>query len=180
MAMPERKLNIGGYRYAAFGFEQDEEVSGEGNSYSTYFRQYDPRLGRWKSPDPVIHPWESDYVAFRDNPILYVDPSGDDAAAVVQAVGDFLQEVGGAIAEAAKEAWGELNTVEPSANGRVGLIPSYTIIDGTLIYHLAKINTTFNISVKNLLDERYIVTRRPQGIRVGLPRFVTAGFKFNF
>jgi Fe(3+) dicitrate transport protein len=74
----------------------------------------------------------------------------------------------------------ELNTVEPSANGRVGLIPSYTIIDGTLIYHLAKINTTFNISVKNLLDERYIVTRRPQGIRVGLPRFVTAGFKFNF
>ncbi len=74
----------------------------------------------------------------------------------------------------------ELNTVEPSANGRIGLIDAYTLIDVNLFYHLAKINTTFNISVKNITDERYIVSRRPQGIRVGLPRFITAGFKFGF
>ena len=32
-----------------------------------------------------------------------------------------------------------------------------------------------SISVKYLFDERYIVSRRPQGIRVGLPRFITMG-----
>lgn len=74
----------------------------------------------------------------------------------------------------------QINSVEPSNNGRNGIIPAYTIIDGTLLYHAKKINTTFNVSIKNLLDERYITTRRPQGIRVGLPRFITAGFKFNF
>lgn len=74
----------------------------------------------------------------------------------------------------------ELNTVTPSANGRNGVIDAYTTIDATLLYHWKKINTTFNLSVKNMTDERYIVSRRPQGIRVGLPRFITAGFKFNF
>jgi Fe(3+) dicitrate transport protein len=39
---------------------------------------------------------------------------------------------------------------------------------------------SFHAAVKNLTDERYIVSRRPQGIRVGLPRFVTAGVDFNF
>lgn len=74
----------------------------------------------------------------------------------------------------------ELNTVAPSNNGRNGVIDAYTTIDATLLYHWEKINTTFNLSVKNITDERYIVSRRPQGIRVGLPRFITAGFKFNF
>ncbi|WP_107038358.1 RHS repeat-associated core domain-containing protein [Brumimicrobium mesophilum] len=54
------------------------EVSGDGNSYTTQFRQYDPRLGRWKSLDPLmkIQPWYSPYVAFNNNPIYFVDPTG--------------------------------------------------------------------------------------------------------
>jgi Fe(3+) dicitrate transport protein len=39
---------------------------------------------------------------------------------------------------------------------------------------------SLSLAVKNLLDERYIVSRRPQGIRVGLPRFITAGLDFKF
>lgn len=72
------------------------------------------------------------------------------------------------------------NSVAPAANGREGLIPSYYLIDATARYKAEKINTLFTLSVKNLLDERYIVTRRPQGIRAGLPRMITAGIKYNF
>jgi len=74
----------------------------------------------------------------------------------------------------------ELNTVEPSMNGRIGEIPSYFVIDAVMSYKVARWNSDFNLSVKNITDERYISTRRPQGVRVGLPRLVTAGFEFNF
>src|SRR5688572_9579375 len=66
------------YRYSYNGMEKDDEVSGNGNSYTTQFRQYDPRLGRWKSLDPMMaeFPSTSAYVAFDNNPIYYVDPYG--------------------------------------------------------------------------------------------------------
>lgn len=81
MVMPGRNWTASGtdkYRYAYNGMEQDNEISGNRNSYTTEFRQYDPRLGRWKSLDPLMaqFPWMSPYVAFNNNPILYVDPSG--------------------------------------------------------------------------------------------------------
>ena len=43
-----------------------------------------------------------------------------------------------------------------------------------------KANTQVSCSVKNVTDERYIYTRRPQGIRVGLERmfFVSVRKKF--
>lgn len=81
MVMPERNWtssSAGNYRYAYNGMEQDPETSGNGNSYTTEFRQYDPRLGRWKSLDPLMaqFPWQSPYCAFDNNPIYYVDPYG--------------------------------------------------------------------------------------------------------
>ncbi len=73
------------------------------------------------------------------------------------------------------------NSVEPDPNGRSGLLPAYHILDGGLTYRLRKkVNTLFSVSVKNITDERVIVTRRPQGIRVNLPRMVTAGVTVNF
>ncbi|MCR9254448.1 MAG: hypothetical protein NXI20_28800, partial [bacterium] len=81
MVMPGRNWTASGaeaYRYAYNGMEQDNEVSGNGNSYTTEFRQYDPRLGRWKSLDPLMKqfPYLSPYCAFDNNPIFYVDPYG--------------------------------------------------------------------------------------------------------
>jgi RHS repeat-associated protein len=78
MPMPQRTTDLGTYRYAYNGMELDNEVSGTGNSYTTEFRQYDPRLGRWKSLDPLMakFPWMSPYVAFDNNPVFYVDPYG--------------------------------------------------------------------------------------------------------
>jgi uncharacterized protein RhaS with RHS repeats len=45
------------------------QLYGDGNLYETPFRNYDPRLGRWLSPDPIQHPWQGSYTAFNNNPI---------------------------------------------------------------------------------------------------------------
>ncbi|MFC0263949.1 TonB-dependent receptor domain-containing protein [Fontibacter flavus] len=74
----------------------------------------------------------------------------------------------------------ELNTAEASVDGRIGVIPSYKVFDAVFSYEVSKWHSRFNLSIKNLTDERYIASRRPQGIRVGLPRFITAGYEFRF
>jgi Fe(3+) dicitrate transport protein len=74
----------------------------------------------------------------------------------------------------------ELNTETPSNNGRIGLMPQYYVLDASLFHELPKLNTRFNVSVKNLTNERYISTRRPEGVRVGLPRIFTAGIEVKF
>lgn len=74
----------------------------------------------------------------------------------------------------------ELNTIEPSADGRIGIIPAYKVFDAMVFYRIQKWNSRFNLSIKNLTDERYIASRRPQGIRVGIPRLITVGYQFTF
>ena len=77
--MPGRKF-VGSekYRYGFNGMERDDEVKGDGNSYTTEFRQYDPRIFRWLSIDPLFanFPWQSPYVAFDNNPVFFNDPQG--------------------------------------------------------------------------------------------------------
>ena len=69
-----------------------------------------------------------------------------------------------------------LNTLSPSANGRDGKLDSYLLTDFQLIYAFPKVeNLLVSMSVKNLTNDRYISSRRPQGIRVGLPRFISFG-----
>ena len=72
------RINLDSYRYAYNGMEYDAEVKGGQNSYTTQFRQYDPRLGRWLSLDPLMaqFPSMSPYVAFDNNPVYYIDPYG--------------------------------------------------------------------------------------------------------
>lgn len=65
------------YIYGYQGSEADNEVKGNGNSYTTEFRQLDPRLGRWLSIDPKATAWESPYASMGNNPIKYNDPKGD-------------------------------------------------------------------------------------------------------
>lgn len=75
--LPGRRGQAGNYRYGFNGYESDEEVSGEGNSYTTTFRQYNPRFGRWMSKDPKVRDFESPYASYANNPILFSDPLGD-------------------------------------------------------------------------------------------------------
>jgi len=74
----------------------------------------------------------------------------------------------------------ELNTELASASGRTGKIDSRFVIDGNAFFTIPKTKATFNVAVKNLTDQRYISTRRPEGIRVSLPRMLTAGFEVSF
>jgi len=78
MLMPNRFEGVDEARHLFNGMEHDMEVSGSGNSYTTQFRQYDSRLGRWKSLDPLMSmfPNMSSYVGFANNPIFFTDPYG--------------------------------------------------------------------------------------------------------
>ncbi|MCX6167466.1 MAG: TonB-dependent receptor [Sphingobacteriales bacterium] len=73
----------------------------------------------------------------------------------------------------------ELNTVLPNANGRSGKIGSRVITDLNLFYQFPKQNISIHLAAKNIGDVRYISTRRPEGIRVGLPRLITAGLEIS-
>ncbi len=58
--------------------EKDDEVKGSGNSYTTEYREYDPRLGRWFSPDPLMS-WFADQSPYNfvfNNPLNLNDPLG--------------------------------------------------------------------------------------------------------
>jgi len=70
------------------GMEKTNEIYGEGNEYTTEFRQYDPRIGRWMSPDPAMskYPSWSPYVFAFDNPIFFNDPRGDDPPTIQQII----------------------------------------------------------------------------------------------
>lgn len=73
-----------------------------------------------------------------------------------------------------------LNTIEPAPDGRSGIIPAYTVFNLNLAYELPVWRTRISLSVKNLTNERYMVSRRPQGVRLGLPRMFTLGLSTTF
>lgn len=77
--MPGRSFNSNAYRYGwNKGSEKDDEIAGISGAYiTTFFREYDTRLGRTWTPDPVFQPWQSPYTSMDNNPIRYNDPLGD-------------------------------------------------------------------------------------------------------
>jgi Fe(3+) dicitrate transport protein len=69
--------------------------------------------------------------------------------------------------------------VPANGNGQIGEIDDYVVLNVATTYHVKPLNTDFFVSLKNLLDETYIVDRT-RGILPGSPRLVQAGFKVNF
>ena len=78
-----------------------------------------------------------------------------------------------------KQFTDQLNSIEPSADGQTGQMPSFIVMDVTGSYFISQLNSSIFISVKNLFDERYIASKRPQGIKVGMPRMITAGIDIS-
>ena len=68
-----------------------------------------------------------------------------------------------------------------SANGRVGLIPAHRVVDLAARYRLpVRGDLSLSATVKNIGGTRYIASRRPEGIKPGLPRTVFAGVDWEF
>ena len=61
------------YRYGFQGQEADDEIKGEGNSYSYKYRMHDPRIGRFFAIDPLAgkYPHNSPY-AFSENMVIHM------------------------------------------------------------------------------------------------------------
>ena len=79
MQMPSRHWQADSadqYRFGFQGMRKGNQLYGDGNLYETPFRNYDPHLGRWRSPDHIQHPWQGSHTAFNNNPIYFVDPIG--------------------------------------------------------------------------------------------------------
>ena len=74
----------------------------------------------------------------------------------------------------------DYNYLQATANGRIGKLDPYIVANLNIWYEHSPSGLGLNISIKNLTNERYIASRRPQGIRVGLPRFISAGITFDF
>ena len=67
-----------GYRYGFNGKENDNEVKGEGNSVDFGARIYDSRVGKWLSVDYIAKQDVSPYQYASNNPIIFIDPDGND------------------------------------------------------------------------------------------------------
>ncbi|HEX9633817.1 MAG TPA: TonB-dependent receptor [Gemmatimonadales bacterium] len=71
-------------------------------------------------------------------------------------------------------------TREGTPNGRNGLIPSYAVWNASATWDLPRTPVSVVASVKNLLGREYISSRRPEGIKPGLPRHIQAGIEWQF
>jgi len=81
MPMPnEDNLNAAGHTYGFNGKENDNEISGNGNSQDFGARLYNPRLNRWFATDQLEskYPELSPYNFVANNPIILIDPDGKD------------------------------------------------------------------------------------------------------
>lgn len=80
MQMPQRvwTSDSAGYDFGFGGQMKDDEIYGKGNSYTAEYWQYDSRLGRWMSVDPLakLMPYESSYVFVGNSPMIHIDPDG--------------------------------------------------------------------------------------------------------
>ncbi len=81
------------------------------------------------------------------------------------------------------EQFGDNNqTITPSNDGTIGLLPSYTLLNATADYSIRRerLELTPYFTVKNFTNQIYISSRAPQGIQPGLFRQANAGIRISF
>jgi Fe(3+) dicitrate transport protein len=104
-------------------------------------------------------------------------------AALVNATAGYVHASGfNAMLEAVytgRQFGDDLNTVNSTADGQRGAIPSNTIWNATLNYPLERWKAAVFVTSKNLFDRLYIADR-VRGILPGSPRLVQAGWRWNF
>ena|GEM_PF-6730918 len=85
MLQPGRQYTFGSdstYRYGFNGKENDNTIMGVGNSQDYGERQYDPRIGRFRSVDPIAkqYPELSSYQFASNSPVFGIDRDGKELA----------------------------------------------------------------------------------------------------
>jgi Fe(3+) dicitrate transport protein len=115
-----------------------------------------------------------DTVNVRGNRLPYAPEHLLVAGVGVERVGGFMVRVDGV--RVGDQFTDNFETVTPIPNGRTGLIPAYTVWNLSGSLQLPAGVTAFG-SVKNLFDETYVASRRPEGIRPGLPRLLQIGLR---
>ncbi len=75
---PGRSLNGLQYQFGFNGQEKSDYLKGEGNHLTYRYREYDPRLGKFWSIDPLhaTYPWNSTYAFAENRPIDGMDLEG--------------------------------------------------------------------------------------------------------
>lgn len=130
--------------------ERDDQLNGVGNSYSTFFRGYDARLGRWMSIDPKSVPWASPMSAMSNNPITHIDPLGD-TTWLYTTKGKFLERIDDKMTNQVhfidKQAYSDHKDWYATSQAR-----AYMFRDHSEFYVGEKIATLFEEKMKWTLD----------------------------
>jgi len=63
--------------------EKDDDIKGNNNSYDFGARMYDPRIGRWFSPDAKVYEYASPYNFVLNSPISSIDKEGNDVYLII-------------------------------------------------------------------------------------------------
>ena len=138
--MPGRKYDLSGtkiYRFGFNGMERGDEVYGDGDEYTTKFRQYDPRLGRWLSidPDQIHYEHVSPYIAMDNNPIIKTDIYGNSWDTWVDALKHAVQEASESFVDGAGKLGGAIVDVAEGAavvtTEAVGLTVVFVLMPNT-------------------------------------------------
>lgn len=74
----EKRNGSSNYRFGFQGQEKDDEIKGKAEIISFQESVYDTRLIRWLKIDNHQKHFQSNYVFAKGNPIVYVDPDGND------------------------------------------------------------------------------------------------------
>ncbi len=116
MQLPGRTYSssTGNYRYGFNGQEKDNEIKGEGNTYTAQFWEYASRSGRRWNLDPVTKPWQSGYSVMSDNPIWKIDPNGDDDYFNADGTFSHRTKTGTAIKLITKDGTKLLSQIQPN------------------------------------------------------------------
>ena len=72
------------------------------------------------------------------------------------------------------------NTEAEDTTGRIGELPTRHVVDATVHYRHKASGLSARVTVKNVLDDVYIIARRPEGIHVSGFRQVIAGLRWDY
>jgi Fe(3+) dicitrate transport protein len=99
-----------------------------------------------------------------------------------QPIGDAGSGLGGQLAytHVSSQFSDVANTFDVDTTGRIGIMAPHNIIDVTAHYHHKPTGLTFRLTVKNALDDVYVISRRPEGIFPSGFRQIVAGIRWTY